>query len=164
MDMEGGWRAICQGEVRLGDWRGVWGWWMLMDTWGTDGRWGPAVQRREPCMHGGLGRFIAQQKLKGCCKITYNFFLSVLIFRSVLEADGDSQARGWIGARAASLHHSHSNMGSRLCLWPAPQLTAWPNPYPTKRGQGSNLQPRGSWLDLFLPHHDRNSVNQLYFN
>ena len=29
-----------------------------------------------------------------------------------------SGARGWIRAAAASLHHSHSNLGSELCLWP----------------------------------------------
>ena len=40
-----------------------------------------------------------------------------------------SQARGQIGAAAASLHHSHSNTGSEPHLQPTPQ------------------------------HHDRNSVN-----
>ena len=31
-------------------------------------------------------------------------------------AYGSSQARGQIGAAAASLHHSHSNSGSEPCL------------------------------------------------
>ena len=36
----------------------------------------------------------------------------------------DSQARGQIGAVAINLRHSHSNLGSDLCLWPTPQLMA----------------------------------------
>ena len=32
--------------------------------------------------------------------------------------------RGRIGATPASLHHSYSNVGSKLCLQPTPQLTA----------------------------------------
>ena len=45
-----------------------------------------------------------------------------LLFRPVPRAYayGVSQARGQI----AGLHHSHSNMGSKLHLWPTPQLTA----------------------------------------
>ena len=42
-----------------------------------------------------------------------------------------------------NLHHSHSNAGSQLCLQPTPQLTATPDPWPTERGQGSNLHPNG---------------------
>jgi len=34
------------------------------------------------------------------------------IFRSAPAAYGGSQARGQIGATDASLHHSHSNIGS----------------------------------------------------
>ena len=43
---------------------------------------------------------------------------------------GNSQeARGWIGATASALHHSsHSNSGSKPCLWPTLQLTAMPDP------------------------------------
>ena len=36
------------------------------------------------------------------------------LFRAALMAFGSSQARGLIGAIAASLHHSHSNTGSEL--------------------------------------------------
>ena len=43
-------------------------------------------------------------------------------------AYGVSQARGQIGALAASLHHSHSNAGSEWCLQPIPQLEAMPDP------------------------------------
>ena len=43
-------------------------------------------------------------------------------------AYGDSQARGLIGAVAAGLCQSHSNVGSELRLQPIPQLTAMPDP------------------------------------
>ena len=55
-------------------------------------------------------------------------FLFVLAFsRAAPEAYGGSQARGLIGAAAASLHHSQSNMGSEPPLWPTPQPTATPD-------------------------------------
>ena len=56
-------------------------------------------------------------------------------------AYGDSQARGQIGATAASLGHSHSNTGSEPNLQPIPQLTAKPDPQPSEQGQGLNPQP-----------------------
>ena len=40
---------------------------------------------------------------------------------------GGSQARGRIGVVAASLHQSHSNVGSEPYLRPTPQLTATPD-------------------------------------
>ena len=43
-------------------------------------------------------------------------------------AYGGSQARGLIGAVAASLCQSHSNAGSEPRLQPTPQLTATPDP------------------------------------
>ena len=50
------------------------------------------------------------------------------LFRTTPTAQGGSQARGPIGAAAASLHHSHSNVGSKPHLQPTPQLTATPGP------------------------------------
>ena len=56
-------------------------------------------------------------------------YLSIfLLFRAAPAADGSSQARGWIGAVAAGLHHSHGNTGSQLYLRPMPQLMATPDP------------------------------------
>ena len=51
------------------------------------------------------------------------FCLFFGLFRAALVAYGSSQARGPIGAAAASLchSHSHSNAGSELCLQPIPQ-------------------------------------------
>ena len=51
-------------------------------------------------------------------------FLSCLFFlRAAPKAYGSSQARGQIGAAAASLHHSHSNARSKPHPQPMPQLT-----------------------------------------
>ena len=55
-------------------------------------------------------------------------FYFILLFRAAPAAYGISQARGWIGAAAASLYHSHSNNRSELRLQPTPQLTATPDP------------------------------------
>ena len=55
-------------------------------------------------------------------------FFIFCLFRATPEAYGGSQARGQIGAVAASLHHSHSNTGSELYLQPTPQLVATLDP------------------------------------
>ena len=52
------------------------------------------------------------------------FILFFVFSRAIPEACGGSQARGLIRATVAGLHHSHSIVGSELCLWPTPQLTA----------------------------------------
>ena len=41
------------------------------------------------------------------------FYFILLIFRATTTTYGSSQARGWIRAAAASLHPSHSNLGSK---------------------------------------------------
>ena len=53
-------------------------------------------------------------------------FLSFCLFRASTVACGGFQARGQIGAIAASLYHS--NAGFKPCLQPTPQLTAMPDP------------------------------------
>ena len=63
----------------------------------------------------------------GMISILLSLLLLFLLFRAALVAHGGSQARGRIGAIAAGLHHSHSNAGSELCLWPTPQLKATPD-------------------------------------
>ena len=45
------------------------------------------------------------------CLFVFHFFLFAF-FRAIPMAYGSSQARGRIEAIAASLHHSHSNVGS----------------------------------------------------
>ena len=50
------------------------------------------------------------------------------LFTAAPAAYGSSQARGQIGAEAASLHHGHSNEGSKPHLQPTLQLSATPDP------------------------------------
>jgi len=54
-----------------------------------------------------------------CLPLVVLCFLFVCFchFRAASTAYGDFQARGWFGAVAAGLHHSHSNSGSEACLW-----------------------------------------------
>ena len=60
------------------------------------------------------------------------FFLSFVVVVAISwaapAAYGGSQARGPIGAAAASLCQSQSNAGPEPCLRPTPQLTATPDP------------------------------------
>jgi len=74
------------------------------------------------------------------CRTKFVFFL----FRAAPAAYGGSQARGGIGATAAGLLHSHSNIRFELHLQTTPQLTTTPDPSPNEQGQGSNLQLHGS--------------------
>ena len=53
--------------------------------------------------------------------------VSIAISWAAPTAYGGSQARGPIGAVAASLHHSHSHVGSEPCLQPTAQLMATPD-------------------------------------
>ena len=55
-------------------------------------------------------------------------FIYFFLFRVVLVAYGNSQARGHIGAAAAGLHHSHSNGGSEPHLQPMLQHAAMLDP------------------------------------
>ena len=46
----------------------------------------------------------------------FYFYLFIFILRATSAAYGSFQARGLVGAAAAGLHHSHSNMGSEQHL------------------------------------------------
>ena len=59
---------------------------------------------------------------------THYYIYIYSLFRATLATYGGSQARGRIGATAASLHHSHSNAGSKPHVQPTPQLMATPDP------------------------------------
>ena len=59
---------------------------------------------------------------------TMESYLFIYFFRATPVAYGGSQARSLVGAIAASLRHSHSNVRSEQCLRPTPQLTAMPDP------------------------------------
>ena len=73
--------------------------------------------------------------------IFYLFIFIFIFWGAAPMAYGTSQAKGWTGAVALGLHHSHSNARSEPCLRPTPQLTAMPDPQRTEQGQESNLQP-----------------------
>ena len=59
--------------------------------------------------------------------LDYEIFFFFL-FKAAPTAYGSSQTKGWIGAAAAGLHHSHSNSGSEPRLRPTTQLTTTPDP------------------------------------
>ena len=55
----------------------------------------------------------------------FKFYLLIVLFiyfpfRATHAAYGSSWDRGYIRAAAASLYHSHSNVGAELHLWPRP--------------------------------------------
>ena len=72
------------------------------------------------------------------------FYLFFVFSRAAPAAYGDSQAKGLIGAIAAGLCHSHSNVVSKPRLRPTPQLMATLGTQPTEQGQRWNPQPHGS--------------------
>ena len=51
-------------------------------------------------------------------------FFAFFFFRATPMAYGGSKTRGRTRAAASSLHHSHSNVGSKPHLLPTPQLMA----------------------------------------
>ena len=82
------------------------------------------------------------------------FFFSFLSFKAEPSAYGRFQARGQIGAVAASLCHSHSSRSEPL-LQPTPQLTVMPDPYPLSEARdrtcilmvpGPGIEPTASWF------------------
>ena len=101
--------------------------------------------------------FVAEKTYMRGKILFFYFYFFFLLFRATPVAQGGPQAKDPIRATAASLHHSHSNARPELHLRPTPQLTATPDPKPTERGQGSNLQPHGSQSDSFLLSQDGNS-------
>ena len=63
--------------------------------------------------------------------LDFFFFFCLCFLGPHPMAYGGSQTRGQMGATATSLHHSHSNVGSKLHLRPTPQLKATMDPYLT---------------------------------
>ena len=63
------------------------------------------------------------------------FCLFLFVFRATPAAYGGCQARGQIGAVAASLLHSHSNKGSEPRLRPTPKLIARPILNPLRKAR-----------------------------
>jgi len=68
------------------------------------------------------------QVLSPSVSLSLSFFFFFGLFRAAPTEYGNSQARGQIRATAASLHYSHSNAGSTLCLQPTRKLQALRDP------------------------------------
>ena len=74
---------------------------------------------------------------------SYYFFLSFFFFfRAAGTAYGSSQARDWLGATAAGLHHSNARSELRLAVYTtahgnAGSLTHWVRP---------GIEPASSWI------------------
>ena len=64
-------------------------------------------------------------------------------------AYGGSQARSPIEATAAGLHHSHSNLGSELCLQP----TACGNARSLTHRVRPEIEPASSWILVKFINH-----------
>ena len=73
-----------------------------------------------------------------------SFSFLLFFYRATPSAYGSSQARGWIGAAAAGLCHSHNNTRSELHLWPVLQLVAMPDPLTNWMKPG--IEPKFSWV------------------
>ena len=80
------------------------------------------------------------------------FCFIFLPFRAVPAAYGGSQARGWIGAAAASLHHSNSNARSEPSLQAIPQLTP-SNPGSLTHWARPGIDPASSWILVRFINH-----------
>ena len=72
-------------------------------------------------------------------------------------AYGGSQARGLIRAVPTSVYHSHSNVGSKLCLQPTLQLTAMLDPYPLSEARDQTLNLIAPSQIRYPLSHDGNS-------
>ena len=74
--------------------------------------------------------------------LSFFFFFFFIHFRAASVAHGGSQARWWIGAIAAGLHHRHSNTRSELHLQPTPQLNTWSLIHRARPG----IEPTFPWM------------------
>ena len=93
----------------------------------------------------------------------FSFLLfSFLLFQTAATAYGGSQARSQIGDTVASLHHSHSNVGSELHLQTTPQPTAIQDPQPSERDQRLNPHLHGRVVTNPISiHEDSGSISGL---
>ena len=71
---------------------------------------------------------LSQKEMPDKARLWDLAFFFFFFFKSAHAAYVRSQARGQVGAAAASLHHSHSNAGSKQHLRPTPHRTATRDP------------------------------------
>ena len=80
------------------------------------------------------------------CWKSHWFCVSVCLFvyfRATHVTYGSSQARGWIGAAAAGLHHQPHKLGIWAASATYTTAHTMPDPQPTEWGQGLNLHLHG---------------------
>ena len=114
-------------------------------------RWISSNSREEgwhghPC----LNTYICQH-YGVCFTQVERFFFKVLYFFlwAIPAAYGSFQTRGWIGAVAAGLYHSHSNARSKPQLWPTLQVAAMPgcgNAGSFTHWARPGIEPTTSWI------------------
>ena len=91
---------------------------------------------------------------------SFCFVLFCLLFRAMPMAYGGSQARGPIGATAASL--CHSNIRLELCLQPTLQLTETQDPYPLRKARDQTLNLNvPSWIHFWCDMTGTPSISSL---
>ena len=73
--------------------------------------------------------------------VFFFFLFFFLLFRAKPTAYGCSQARGWIRAATASLHHSYSNLGSMSATY----TTAHSNARSPTHWARPGIKPESSW-------------------
>ena len=91
-----------------------------------------------------------------------SFFLSFFFFflRPLPAAHGSSQARGWNGAIAAGLYHSHGNARSEWSLQPTLQLAATLDPFTYWERPGIEHTSSQILIRFLTPlNHNENSKN-----
>ena len=83
--------------------------------------------KRNSMLH--INQMWTRQKLRGFfCFILFLRQFFYFLFTATAAAYASFQARGWIGAVAASLHHCHGSARSKPHLQPTAQLVAMPDP------------------------------------
>ena len=107
-----------------------------IDTWGTNDSDLPPQRTRQLGHEGGRQTYFAHPFVYFIYLFIYLF---ILLFRATLMAYGGSQARGLIGATAASLPHSHGNARSEPRLQPTSRQHWILNPISKARDQTRNL-------------------------
>ena len=76
----------------------------------------------------GMKNFTLTLQLSWQKSCTSFLFFSFFLLGAIPAVCGSSQARGWIGAAGAGLHHSQGNTGSEPHLWSTLQLVAMLDP------------------------------------
>ena len=90
-----------------------------------------------------LNHKLEESPTKFFFSLLFSSLLFSFLFKVAPVVYGSSQARGWIGAAAAVLSHSHSNAKSEPHLWPmlnlqqCQTLTHWARP---------GMEPASSWV------------------